>query len=246
MGQCMKLLRDYISSLLFEAVITGRKLDRYTTIIKRHVLSALKDEDVREHFRQTGEAYFRLQNVPEITEIDYLRDVIIHVTEGQSVNADAAYEYDLGASQSQRSTSDLRVNLVLPRDYPDQVLSNINDELVDVIRHELEHSGQETWELMDCQEKTPTADVIWKSLSNAAEYYLCPAEVKAHIAGFMKRAKSNKVPLSDVIDYELYRIFETGKANGYSEESLHPFMLKIRSEYRKYAKIRYPNAGGFA
>jgi len=238
------LFRKYIRYILAESIVTGRKLDKHTTAIKRHVINAIKDTEVRDHFRQTGEVQFKLQDVPEVAEIDYLRDVIIHIVEGQSVNADAAYEFDLNASPEQRATSDLRVNLVLPRDFPDQVLSQINDELTDAIRHELEHSGQETWELMDCQKKTPTADSIWQSLKNAAEYYLCPAEIKAHIAGFMKRAKSNKEPLGDVIDYELYRIYETGKSLGFSEESLHDLMLEIRSQYFQYAKERYPNAEG--
>ena len=136
------------------------------------------------------------------------------------------------------------MNLTLPRDYPDQILSHINDELVDAIRHELEHSGQETWELMDCQEKTPSADVIWQSLKNAGEYYLCPAEIKAHTAGFMKRAKSNREPLGDVIDFELYRIYETGKSSGYTEEELHDLMSEMRKQYYDYAKQRYPRAQG--
>ena len=97
---------------------------------------------------------------------------------------------------------------------------------------------------MDCHEKTPSADVIWTSIKSAAEYYLCPAEIKAHIAGFMKRAKSNKAPLGAVIDYELHRIFMTGKASGYTEENLHNFMSRIRKQYYEYAKKRYPDAGG--
>jgi hypothetical protein len=237
-------LREYVRCIITEAVVTGRKLDRYTTVIKRHVINAIKDEEVREHFKQTGEVQFKLQDVPEVAEIDYLRDVIIHMKDGQSVNADAAYEFDLNATPEQRSTSDLRVNLILPKNFPNQVVSQINDELTDAIRHELEHSGQETWELMDCQEKTPTANAIWKTLKNAAEYYLCPAEIKAHIAGFMKRAKSNKESLGDIIDDELYRIYETGKVSGYSEQDLHDLMIEIRSQYFQYAKERYPNAEG--
>ena len=240
----MKLLRAYVRALLKESVVTGRKLDRYTTIIKRHVLNALKDPEVREYFNESGEVQFKLQNVPELKDIDYLRDVIINIAEGQSVNADAAYEFDLSTTNEQRGTSDLVVNLSLPKNFKDNVLSYINDELVDAIRHELEHSGQETWELMDCQEKTPSADVIWKSLKNAAEYYLCPAEVKAHIAGFMKRAKSNRKPLGDIIDLELYRIYETAKANGYLDHELHDFMSDLRSQYHTYAKQRYPRAKG--
>ena len=238
------IVREYIRLLLVEAVVTGRKLDRHTGVIRRHVLNAIKDSTVREHFRRTGGAQFVLQNVPEVAEIDYLRDVIIDMTEGQSVSASASYEFDLDATPEQRKTSDLRVNLVLPRDFSNQVLSQVNNELTDAIRHELEHSGQETWELMDCQKKTPSADVIWRSLKDAAEYYLCPAEIKAHVAGFMKRAKFNREPLGDIMDHELWQIYATGKSYGYSEEELHDFMVEMRNQYRSYAKQRYPNAQG--
>ena len=149
----MNLLREYISSLLKESVVTGRKLDRYTTVIKRHVIDAIKDPEVRDYFRQSGEVSFKLKNVSELEDIDYLRDVIVNITEGQSVNANAAYEFGLDATPEQRKTSDLSINLELPRDFPDQVLSYINDELTDAIRHELEHSGQETWELWTARKR---------------------------------------------------------------------------------------------
>ena len=97
---------------------------------------------------------------------------------------------------------------------------------------------------MDCQEKTPSADAIWKTLKNAAEYYLCPAEIKAHIAGFMKRAKTSKTPLGEVIDQELYMIFETGKSAGYSADELRDFMSAVRKRYLEYAIERYPRAEG--
>ena len=224
--------------------MTGRKLDRYATVIKGHVIDALKDPEVRSHFARAGNAEFYLQDVPEVEDLDYLRNVIVHIADSRTVAADAAYEFDLDASPEQRKSSDLRVNLSLPRNFPDHFLGQVSSELMDAIRHELEHSGQETWELMDCQRKTPSADVIWKSLKSAAEYYLCPAEVKAHIAGFMKRAKFEKVPLGDVIDRELYRVFETGKLAGHSGSELHDFMAEVREQYYAYARERYPKAQG--
>ena len=241
----MPLFRQYVKEIFAESVVTGRKLDRHTTAIKRHVINAIKDDEVRDYFKENGEAQFKLQDIPEIDEIEYLRDVIVFMEDGESIGASASYEYDLDATPEQRKESDLRINLVLPRDFSDQLMSYINDELTDSIRHELEHSGQETWELMDCQKKTPTADIIWKSLKNAAEYYMCAAEIKAHVAGFMKRAKSNKKPLSEVIDAELYRIYETGLSAGFTESELHNLMSEMRTKYYEYAKRRYPRAQGF-
>jgi hypothetical protein len=242
----MKLLRRYIGEMLAESAVTGRKLDRYTTIIRRHVLKAIKDPEVREYFTQNGTAVFKLQNVPELNDIDYLRDVIISMEENDSYGAHAAYEFDLNATPKERETSDLKVTLLLPRNFKDRMLSYINDELIDALRHELEHSGQDIEELMDCIGNLTDQTDIWKSLKNAAEYYLCPAEVKAHVAGFMKRAKSAKEPLADVIDYELYRIYDTGKSAGFSEEDLHDLMAHMRDNYHSYAIHRYPQAQGYS
>ena len=239
-------LRKYVKGVLIETVITGRKLDRYTTVIRRHVIRAIKDPEVREYFSDTGAAIFKLQDVPELNDIDYLRDVIISMQEGDAYSASAAYEFDLDATPEQRETSDLKVNLVLPRDFKDQTLSYINEELTDALRHELEHSGQDIDELMDCISNLTAASDIWKSFKNATEYYLCPTEVKAHVAGFMKRAKSNKEPLPDVIDYELYRIYQTGLDAGHSEEGLHELMTMMRETYHQYALQRYPNIRSYS
>ena len=239
------VLKKYVRSIIKEAVVTGRKLDRYSTVIRRHVIRAIKDPEMREHFKENGSAVFKLQDVPELDDIEYLRDVIISMEDSDHVHAYAAYEYDLDATPEQRRDSDLRITLELPYDFPDQVLGQVNEELTDTIRHELEHSGQETWELMDCMEKTPTEADIWKSLKNAAEYYMCPAEIKAHVAGFFKRAKARKEALADVIDFELYRIYETGKHAGFAEDELHDLMVEMRRQYHEYAKGRYPKAKGF-
>lgn len=241
----MDILRQYVRRIIVEAVITGRKLDRYTTAIKRHVLNAIKDPEVRDYFAENGFAQFGLQDVTEMEDLDYLRDVIVSMEDGPTISVSAAYEFDLDATPEQRRDSDLRIQLVLPRDFPDQALSYINDELVDAIRHELEHSSQNIEELMDCLGDRVNATDIWSSLASAAEYYLCPGEVKAHVAGFMKRAKSSKQPLAAVIDDELYAIYSTGILSGYEEEELGELMTMMRQAFHEYAQSRYPAARGY-
>ena len=234
----IKILRQ----LIREVVATGRKLDRYTTAIRRQVVNAIKDEEVRSYFLKNGKAKFVLQDVPEVEELDYVRHVIINMYAGKGVMADASYEFDLDATPEQRKSSDLIVNLTLPRDFKDNILEYVNEELADSIRHELEHSGQETWELMDCQKKTPSANTIWDTLKNAAEYYSCPAEIKAYVTGFMKRAKINKEPLSKIIDVELQHIHQAGKVKGYKEKELLDFIGDLKTKYYEYAKLRYPKS----
>jgi hypothetical protein len=238
------LLRKSIQRLLHEEVIRGRKLDRYSTILRRHVINAIKDEEVRDHFSQTGEAKFKLQDVPELDDIEYLRDVIVNLEDSGDLNrvaAHASYEFDLDASVEQRTTSDLIVTIRVDRDFEDRVLGIVHEELSDSVRHELEHSSQTTEELMDCQRKVPDAN-IWDTLGKARSYYLCPAEKKAHIAGFMKRAKQKKKMAVDVLDNELLAIYQMGLDNGHDKQELDLLMVNIRDEYREYLKIRYPKA----
>ena len=238
------LLRRSIQLLLYEEVIRGRKLDMYSTVIRRNVLNAIKDSEVRDNFSQTGEVKFKMQDIPELDDIDYLRDVIVNLEDSGSpdrVGAHASYEFDLDATPEQRTTSDLIVTVRLPRDFEDNVLGIVHEELSDAVRHELEHSSQDTEELMDCQRKVPDAQ-IWDTLGKARSYYLCPAEKKAHVVGFMKRAKQRKEPVADVLDNELMAVYQTGLNSGYDEQELEGLMTDIRDEYREYLKERYPKA----
>lgn len=236
------LLRRSIQHLLHEEVIRGRKLDRYSTVLRRHVINAIKDEEVRAHFSQSGETQFKLQDVPELDDIEYLRDVIVNLEDSGDPNrvaAHASYEFDLDATAEQRTTSDLIVTIRVDRDFEDRVLSIVHEELSDSVRHELEHSSQTTEELMDCQRKVPDAN-IWDTLGKARSYYLCPAEKKAHVAGFMKRAKQKKKMVADVLDNELLAIYQMGLDSGHDEQELDLLMTDVRDEYREYLKTRYP------
>ena len=94
---------------------------------------------------------------------------------------------------------------------------------------------------MDCQRKVPDAN-IWDTLGKARSYYLCPAEKKAHVAGFMKRAKQKKKLVADVLDNELLAIYQMGLDSGHDEQELDLLMADIRNEYREYLKTRYPKA----
>jgi hypothetical protein len=238
------LLRRSIQRLLYEEIIRGRKLDKYSTVLRRHVINAIKDEEIRSHFSQTGKAQFKLQDVPELDDIEYLRDVIVNLEDSGNPNrvaAHASYEFDLDASPKQRTTSDLIVTIRVDKNFEDRVLGIVHEELSDSVRHELEHSSQDTEELMDCQRQVPDAN-IWDTLGKARSYYLCPAEKKAHIVGFMKRAKQKKKMVVDVLDNELLAIYQMGLDNGHDEKEIDLLMADIRSEYREYLKTRYPKA----
>jgi len=236
----MDILRQYVRSTIVETVITGRKLERYARIITHEVIQAVKDPEVRDYFVEHGLAQFSLQGVTALNDIDYLRDVIIVLEEGPEISASAGYEFDLDATPEQRRDSDLRVSLTLPTRFSDRVLGHITEELIDAVRHELEHSSQSTETLMGVHDTIKSEDDIWSSLEGIEAYYVNQAETPAHVAGWVQRAKNKGVEAADVIDEELYNIYATALDKGHSEKALQPLMKKLRDIYQYYLMKRWP------
>ena len=231
------LLRQFI----IEAIVTGRKLDRYATLLTRHVIDALKDEDIQNAFAEQEKLKFKLQDVVELGDISYLEDVFIHLHDADTIQATGAYEYDVGGTPEQRETSDIHVHIHLPIGYPKQIFNDLGNELIDAFRHELEHSGQPTEELDIVQKKVPDSE-IWKTLKRAEDYYRSDSEKKAHIPGWVKRAKRQRRPANEVIDEELYSVYATGLNFGYEKDELAALMKRISEDYYSYFQQRYPKA----
>ena len=227
--------------LIREQMVQGRKLDKYTTAMSRAIVGALKDEDVKNAFHQRGEVGFELA-IPELEELEWLNGVIVRMnaTDG-NMSTDAKYEFDLNASDEQRRDSDIIVNLHLPANYENSILSTLIPDLKGDLRHELEHSSQPTETLMDIQQKIPDGE-IWQSLQSVEDYFTSEAEVKAFVSGIVKRAKTLKEPAMEILDDELLNYYYTGLNYGFSEEELDPLMKKIRSFWQHYMSSRWPEA----
>ena len=241
----MKLLFENWRRYLNE--VSGQGLERYATFISREVVKALKDDIIKNAFARLGEVNFRLgdEGMEFLEDLDWVRHIKINLEAGRYVYTDAKYEFILDATDEERKESDIIINIVLPKSsrgsYDDSVFSELIPELKDSLRHELEHSSQPTDMLMQIQKEIPEGDV-WKSVDAAETYYTNEAEVKAHVAGIYKKAKMLKEPASEVMDDFLMQIWQTGMANGYSEQELEPLMTKIRELWRYYMASRYPHA----
>ena len=237
------MIKDILREMIAEEIVRGRALDRFATMASRETISAIKDEAVREAFNTNGRVDFIL-DVPEITnEIDYLRTIIIKLREGDYVASDGSYEFDLDATDEQRKTSDIYVNVSLPprydRDY--SFMSRLVAELKETFRHELEHSSQSTEELMAVQRAVPDREV-WKDLETAEDYYLSDAEVKAHVSGIYKKAKSFRKPATGVLEKVLNIIYNTGLYHNHDPAKLAELMEKIQRRWADYLFKRFPRA----
>ncbi len=236
-------MRKILLEMIKEEIVRGRALDRYATMASRETIKAIKDEAVIEAFRTHGKVQFQL-DVPQITDsIDYLRYIGITINEGNNISSDGAYEFDIDATDEERKDSDIFVSITLPPRYNEDYsfMSRLVAELKETFRHELEHSSQSTEELMAVQRAVPDREV-WKDLETAEEYYLSNAEVKAHVAGIYKKAKSFRKPATNVLERVLDIIYNTGLYYEHDPAKLAELMEKIQTVWANYLFDRYPRA----
>ena len=240
-----KILREYVREILIEKSLTGRKLERAARRIGREVTIALKDEEIKAFFSKPGRSFpleFRLDYTPP-EDVIWLRDVIIKMNPpigSQEFNASAAYEYSLNALPEERRNSDLILNLFMPTSYTDKDVDWFESKIVGTTRHELEHSGQPTEDLMATQRKIKDEDAIWASPESIEAYFIDKAETPAHVADWVLQAKMEGVEAADVIDWELQNIYVTALHKGYTEEEMGPVMARIREIYQYYLMTRWP------
>jgi len=236
-------MKNILLNMIKEEIVRGRALDRYATLASRETIKAVKDESVIEAFRAHGKVQFQL-DVPQITDdIDYLRYIGVTIDEGNHISSDGAYEFDLDATDEERNDSDIFINITLPPRYDEDYsfMSRLVAELKETFRHELEHSSQSTEELMAVQRAVPDREV-WKDLETAEDYYLSDAEVKAHVAGIYKKAKSFRKPATNVLERVLNIIHNTGLYYEHDPVKLAGLMEKIQSRWANYLFDRYPRA----
>ena len=240
MKQLLENWRKYVK----EAQSLGRKMEGYTTRLSREVVNAIKDEDLRNYFAETGKAEFRLQT-DVLDEIENVRDLYVSMQAvpeehwHPSMAAAGKYEYTIGASPEERKTSDLDLMIRLPQNYDLNILSALIPEIKDALRHELEHSTQSTEMLDIVQQKVPTGE-IWASLKSAEDYYTSESETKAHVVGLYKRAKMTDEPAHEILNDYLVGLYNTGLYHGHTEEELKPLILRIRELWLYYLASRYP------
>jgi len=241
----MKLLLENWRTFINEAGTTGRRLDRYATDFSREIIKALKDEDLRSYIESNGEATFTL--VADLLEdLKWVRDIIVNVKisdleDDHSIIVHGSYDWILDAPEEDRQLSDVYVNIEFPQLYTNKDFSELIPKLKETLRHELEHSGQPTEMLKKVYEKIPDKE-IWKTLQTAKDYYTSESEVKGHVAGVYKRAKTEKQPIGELLDNIINEIYYTGLNYGYAEEELTPLVRRIRELWRYYLMSRYPHA----
>jgi hypothetical protein len=89
-----------------------------------------------------------------------------------------------------------------PADYP-KILTELSMHLRDILRHEIEHTTQSGWNMIDSK-YIPSDQSIRKKINSGqlppARYFTLPKEVTAMIHGLYFKAKKSKQPFKQVVD----------------------------------------------
>jgi hypothetical protein len=149
---------------------------------------------------------------PEILE--YNEDYESENSKGQSINFELyatlnvketkteVYRVDGGADPL-RTPAYLEIKFqVDPRDLP-QKWETIYNDLIDVVRHEIEHLTQAGSNVISSKEMNDDEilrDLIALKVLPKSEYFKLEKEVDAMLQGMYLKAKKSKIPFKDVID----------------------------------------------
>ena len=156
-------------------------------------------------------------------------------------NTEAAYI----ANTRDRSKSVLEVALWLPTNYDFKIFPALIPELKEAIRHELEHGAQTTEKLEGGKEVLSLKggeSEQFKDPKALVNFYTTGGELEAYVTGLYKKAKSLRIPASDVIDEILGDVYYRAIDAGMSESDALGSLSEVRHKWYNYLLSRYPQS----
>jgi len=178
--------------------------------------------------------------LPNLHEIDLF--IIAQVMGGQE-DPPLAAVHAMYLREEEPEFSSMEVYLYFPPEPSLAHLGQIVPVLKETLRHELEHSTQSR-EVMAAIGGVPEFD----NFDSVKRTYLSDGEVAAWVSGLYKRAKVQKLPLTEIIDdaIELLRarVLEAHEAAGLGilELELSRFVDQLKDRWLQYARKRFPRA----
>ena len=232
-------LAQFISeSLLTEKVISGWHLDSFTNELKRRIITAICSNEVQQSFKKMGHVEFDVE-APEnnsFSNITHAYVTLGSIDSGYSILAQYNYLKDETVPREELANIDIEIEI--PQPFNPKILNLLGGELVDAIRHELEHSSQSS-ELLATSEikKGP-----YSSLEEFESYLLSPAEIAAYTTGYMKKAKYYRADFVDTMKLELDAMLNSAIAAGLPKKGAQKIIRKAETQILSAAMKRYPQA----
>lgn len=227
----------------FKLWLEGR-FDWETTQISRSIISALKNNIST--IRERGEISFYHGNIntnlPKLNLDGNFPNILVNFRKGNYIFTSGSYRPSL---------NQITINIESPINQS-QWLNGFNDliyRIKNTIRHELEHSGQDSQLLKDAGGKSIFAQRIKdkktkryskEDIEDILYYYTDPAEVAAHVSGLYKQSKTSKIKFDNLLDNYLYHVQKTIFKN-VETKAIKNLMHQIRKQWTEYANTRFPH-----
>ena len=138
----------------------------------------------------------------------------------------------------------ISITISMPKPFNVQHLDRLHSELVEIMRHEIEHSIQDPDRI---EQISDFSDDPFGSKQNMLDYFTSPEETAAHVAGWMKltkklaKKKKERIPLRDVIKQQVGYIKQQAEREGMKSKDAQEASNQILQQFVKHAMDRYGN-----
>lgn len=244
------LYEHILSHLLIES-----KIDSYTNELTRLVISNLKDEmntiNASKQTQQPGKVPMRKSsfnlrsqrpehmNIPSgmpdsdgTNNLTLEIEVIVLQTNKDIVQINASWGGNILALQIYVSSS---TGTLRP-----QHLLDVQKNIYETIRHELEHSTQDVSHRLSSIKSSMAMSNNPTSLAKKKNYYTDKAEMPAFVAGMYNKAKKLRIPFKDVAEENLEKITNSMLTHGAKPAKVKQTIDVIRKAWIDYAQTRFP------
>jgi hypothetical protein len=166
---------ENIVKRISQRLINERKTDKLSLLLSRLIINQFKkneDFELEGIYFERGDEYANF-------------DLRCYFIEDEDFN----HPFSVNASAD---IQDLEIEITYrPQDFPKH-MKDLVAEIKETVEHELEHIEQKNFEDME----VPYEDVG----DNNLEYLISQEEIPAYVRGLIKRAKTKRMSLSDVMD----------------------------------------------
>jgi len=196
-GTTFKQSGDYITAILPNNMINEGRYDSITRLVVKDIMDSWKNQFDSKEGELRFEEDYELEN-SKGQPIDFELLAILKLEETE----DKTYIVDGGANE-ELDPPYLEVTFqVDPRNLP-KMWSTIYNDLIDVVRHEIEHLTQAGTNVISSKEMADDQSIrqmINWGLLPQAEYFKLEKEVDAMLQGMYLKAKKSKTPFKDIIN----------------------------------------------
>ena len=222
--------------MLQEKAFKGRQLDSLARKYAKTVMQHITNTQNTKTLEGGGivEDYIELQPLGLAQENIHGIELEIDANlEMQGIAASGGFQIVPGEPE----ISYISVSISIPKPFNKGNLSKLYDELLEIMRHEIEHAQQDP-ERIDAI--ADFSDDPFSSKEAMLDYFGSPEEVAGWVTGWMKRAKQKRRPLQKVIKRQLDLIKRQAEYEGLDKKSVDEAGEELLRRFIRYSLERYP------